>query len=182
MAFQSRVTVLPKSISLSIGHIGKYHALIFMKNDNRFFKKLLKSKLSLSYQASRSRSRPIDSLFGVYTLRMTKKQSENNRLQRQARRKKMSSVVCLSDILLELMNERRVEAADIHKATGIPYSTLTGYIKNHVKAPLLDGNILALSKFFNCSINYLAFGIGEEPTPIEDSRTSDPTMRIVGID
>jgi len=62
------------------------------------------------------------------------------------------------------MNEWKVEAADIHKATGIPYSTLTGYIKNHVKAPLLDGNILALSKFFNCSINYLAFGVGEEPT------------------
>ena len=67
------------------------------------------------------------------------------------------------------MNEWKVEAADIHKATGIPYSTLTGYIKNHINSPLLNGNILALSKFFNCSIDYLAFGIGEEPVQPEKS-------------
>ncbi len=92
---------------------------------------------------------------------MNKKLSESNLVSRRARRKRMSSVVCMSDVLNELMNERKVEAADIHKATGIPYSTLTGYIKNHVKSPLLDGNILALSRFFNVSISYLAFGIGE---------------------
>jgi response regulator of citrate/malate metabolism len=63
---------------------------------------------------------------------------------------------CLSEILLELMNERKIEAADIHKATGISHSTLHDYINFKTKTQRLDGNI--------------AFGIGE-PDPVFDLDT-----------
>jgi hypothetical protein len=59
------------------------------------------------------------------------------------------------------MNERKVSLADIQLGTGIPFSTLQDWITQKSKSQLLDGRILALSKFFNVSINYLAFGIGE---------------------
>lgn len=100
----------------------------------------------------------------------SKKSSGHELAIKRARRKKMASMCCMSDMLLELMNEWKVEAADIHKATGIPFATLSGWINYQIKAPLLDGNILALSNFFNCSISYLAFGIGEEPVQPEASR------------
>lgn len=100
---------------------------------------------------------------------ISKKFSDENLATRKARRQRAYSANILSEMLLELMNEWKIEAADIHRATGIPYSTLTGYIKNHSKTQLLDGNILALSQYFNCSISYLAFGIGEDPVKPESS-------------
>lgn len=68
----------------------------------------------------------------------------------------------LQEILAELMSERKIEAAEIQKATGIPWGTLQGWIKGDVGAQILDENILKLSKFFNVSIHYLAFGIGDD--------------------
>ena len=96
---------------------------------------------------------------------MSTKISDSVIARRRADRARKDSVCCLSDMLLELMNEWQVEAVDIHRVTKIPHSTLHGYINYHVKAPVLNANILALAKFFNTSIEYLVFGIGEEPTP-----------------
>jgi hypothetical protein len=82
---------------------------------------------------------------------------------RSDRRKKAASVNCLSEILRELIDEWKISLADVQRGTGIAWPTLQGYFSGKVKTQMLDGNILALSKFFGCSINYLAFGIGEEP-------------------
>lgn len=78
-------------------------------------------------------------------------------------RRKSSANCCIQEILIELMNDWKVELATIQKETGIPWGTLYGFYKGDIKAPILNGNILALANFFNCSISYLAFGIGEEP-------------------
>jgi hypothetical protein len=93
---------------------------------------------------------------------MIKKQSESNRLQRQIRRAKAKNVNCLLEIVAELMDERKISMADIQRETDIPWATLHSWLIDG-KSQILDGNIMALSKFFDCSINYLAFGIGEEP-------------------
>ena len=77
-------------------------------------------------------------------------------------RERNLKALCLQDILLELMDEWKVSMAEIQRETLIPWGTLSNWIIDG-KTPVLDRNILALSKFFNCSINYLAFGIGEEP-------------------
>lgn len=79
-------------------------------------------------------------------------------------KKEKEKVNCLGFILRELMYERKIEAVDIHKATGISYSTLSGWLLETVDTQLLDKNIFELSKFFNVSINYLGFGHGtDEP-------------------
>lgn len=71
-------------------------------------------------------------------------------------------VNCLQDMFIELINERRVELADIQKGTGIPWSTLHGWYIGDVKSQMLDKNVLKLAQFFNVSLEYLAFGIGPE--------------------
>lgn len=81
---------------------------------------------------------------------------------------------CLQDMLLELMNDRKVEPKHIHEATGIPYSTLSEWYLGRVKVQALDGNILALAKFFNVSIHYLAFGVGDDGPAFGDE---DPSAR-----
>jgi hypothetical protein len=91
---------------------------------------------------------------------MIKKQTENSRLLRQIRRRNAKKVNCLLEIVAELMDERKISMSDIQKATDIPWATLHCWLIEG-KPQTLDGNILALSKYFNCSINYLAFGIGE---------------------
>jgi hypothetical protein len=70
--------------------------------------------------------------------------------------------VCLQDILLELMEERNVRLVDIQKETKIPWSSLYEMYKGSVKKTMLEGNILALAKFFNVSLHYLAFGVGDD--------------------
>lgn len=90
-------------------------------------------------------------------------------LLRNANRKKKLAALCFQDIVLELMNEWDVEMAEIQKATDIPFTTLWDWIVKG-RTPLLDRNILALSQYFGCTINYLAFGIGEEPDPPTKSK------------
>jgi hypothetical protein len=60
------------------------------------------------------------------------------------------------------MERDKVELADIQKATGIKWGTLYGWYKGDVGSQLLDFNIYKLAKFFNVSIHYLAFGIGDD--------------------
>ena len=78
-----------------------------------------------------------------------------------AKKKKKSSNI-LQDNLAQLMSERKVEMADIHKATGIPYPTLCDWCFGTVETQRLDDNIKKLAQFFNVTIDYLAFGIGDD--------------------
>lgn len=89
------------------------------------------------------------------------RKSRNNEEARKRRREYEASN-CLQDILLELMEDRRIEPRHIHTATGISYATLSDWILGNKKCQKLDGRILSLAKFFNVSIHYLAFGIGDE--------------------
>lgn len=71
---------------------------------------------------------------------------------------------CLSFILNELMKEKNVTLSQIQQATGIPWSTLSNMKNGKRKTQRTSENILALAKFFNVTIDYLCFGIGEDGT------------------
>ena len=75
------------------------------------------------------------------------------------KRKKKDFENALATQLNRFMNYRRIEAADIHKATGIPFSSLSEWINRKVECQMLDDNIKKLARYFGCSIDYLAFGI-----------------------
>lgn len=92
---------------------------------------------------------------------MTKYTEENLKKKRAGQATRVEPN-CLSDMLLELMNERLVEARDMSRATGIPECTLHGWVNYITKCHRMDGSILALAKLFNVSIHYLVFGMGDE--------------------
>lgn len=69
---------------------------------------------------------------------------------------------CLSEILSELMEERKKTLAEIHRETGIPWSTLLDMKNGKNRYQKLNRNILELAKFFNVSIHYLCFGVGDD--------------------
>lgn len=71
-------------------------------------------------------------------------------------------VNCLQEMLAELMTRDGVELVDVQKATGIPWGTLHSWAVESVSCQKLDINILQLARFFNVSINYLAFGVGTD--------------------
>jgi hypothetical protein len=74
----------------------------------------------------------------------------------------------LQEIVIELMNERKLRDADVIKATGIPWGTWMGWINGDVKSQLADGNLLKLAKFFNVHLEYLCFGIGSGEPAFKD--------------
>jgi transcriptional regulator with XRE-family HTH domain len=86
-------------------------------------------------------------------------------------KKEKVRVNCLSEILREVMYERKIEAVDIHKATGISYSTLSGWMLNGVNSQLADKNLLELGKFLNLDLYYLLFGIGTDDPHFKDFAT-----------
>jgi DNA-binding Xre family transcriptional regulator len=63
----------------------------------------------------------------------------------------------LPEQLNRLMNYKRIEAADIHKATGISHSTLSEWICGKVRVQLLDDNIKKIARYFDCSIDFLVY-------------------------
>lgn len=78
--------------------------------------------------------------------------------------KKKPKINILQDMLLELMDERKVSLAQIQKATGIPWGTLQGWHDGDVGCQKLDRNVFELAKFFNVHLHYLGFGVGtDEP-------------------
>lgn len=85
---------------------------------------------------------------------------------------KQASTNCLQDILLELMDERGIEVKHIQKHTGISYSTLHDWVYGKVRYHFLDDKILKLARFFNVSIQYLAFGIGEDTEAFDGPNVS----------
>jgi hypothetical protein len=60
------------------------------------------------------------------------------------------------------MDERKVNPAQIQKATGVPWSTLQGWISGDASTQLADKNLLALARYFNVSLYYLLYGIGSD--------------------
>jgi hypothetical protein len=76
--------------------------------------------------------------------------------------KKRERVNCLQDMLLELMHERKISLATIQKTTGIPWPTLIGWHSGDVACQMADKNLLALARFFNVSLEYLVYGIGDD--------------------
>lgn len=83
-------------------------------------------------------------------------------------KKQRPKVNCLQDILLELMDERKIAPVEIQKATGIPWATLHGWIVGDVATQKTDKNLLELARFFNVSLEYLCFGIGDDAPVRED--------------
>lgn len=73
----------------------------------------------------------------------------------------------LKEILEELMEERNVTLADIHRKTGIAWSTLQDMKNGKNRYQKLNKNILELAKFFNVSIHYLCFGVGSDEPVFE---------------
>lgn len=69
----------------------------------------------------------------------------------------------LSMQLNRFMNYRRIEAADIHRATGISFSTMSEWINNKVACQMLDDNIKKLARYLDCSIDFLVYA-----TPVTD--------------
>lgn len=82
-------------------------------------------------------------------------------------RKVREKVNVLQDMLLELMDERKVSLAQIQKETGIPWGTLMGWHNGDVNVQKLDSNILKLAQFFNVHIHYLVYGIGSDDPAFE---------------
>ena len=87
----------------------------------------------------------------------------------QTEEKKVKPKVnCLSEVLREIMYERKIEAVDIHKSTGIAYSTLSGWMLNGVDSQMADKNLLELGKYLNVDLYYLLYGIGNDEAHFKD--------------
>lgn len=71
---------------------------------------------------------------------------------------------CLAIILNELMFERKISTAQIVKETGIPWATISDWTNYKTTTQKVDDNLMKLARFFNVSVEYLCFGIGE-PDP-----------------
>ncbi|HEY1055694.1 MAG TPA: helix-turn-helix transcriptional regulator [Emticicia sp.] len=86
---------------------------------------------------------------------------------RRKNREKKKLQICFQDIFLELMNDWKIQVTDVREATDIPWSTLHDWYTGK-RTPFLDANLMALKNYFNCSLEYLLFGIGEEPVVPEN--------------
>lgn len=89
-----------------------------------------------------------------------------------AEKKDLEPQNCLQTILLELIEERKVQLVDIQKATKIPWGTLMGWHNGAVECQKLDRNILKLAQYFNVHIHYLGFGIGDDSPVFENEKES----------
>jgi DNA invertase Pin-like site-specific DNA recombinase len=86
--------------------------------------------------------------------------------------KKQEERNILQEILLELMEKRRVDLAVIQKETGISWSTLYKWYKGGTTSQLMRSELLKLARFFNVSLEYLCFGIGDD-TPVFEKFEGD---------
>lgn len=93
---------------------------------------------------------------------------------------KKKRVNALQEMLIELMNgdldengklvpggRKPTSLADVQKGTNIAWGTLHGWYKGDVSAQLADENLLKLAQFFNVSLEYLCFGIGDDSKAFE---------------
>lgn len=86
-----------------------------------------------------------------------------------AKKKRKDFQNALSMQLNRFMNYKRIEAADIHKATGIPYSSLSEWINQKVQCQMLDDNIKKLARYLDpdISIDFLVFATPKTPRDLE---------------
>lgn len=72
--------------------------------------------------------------------------------------------------LNRLMNYTKCEAADIHRATGVPFSTLSGWVNGKTDTQLLDDNVKKVASYFGTSVDFLAFStpVTERDIELED--------------
>lgn len=71
-------------------------------------------------------------------------------------------------VLQELMDERGLTRSDVMRATGIKKNTLNDWLSGDVKTQRVDGNIWAVARFFNVTIEYLCYGIGSDEPVYRD--------------
>jgi hypothetical protein len=83
-------------------------------------------------------------------------------LEKAVSKKPEEKINILQEQLLDLMNERNVSLSQIQKETGIPWGTLMEWHGGTVNSQKADKNLLRLAQFFNVTIDYLCFGIGED--------------------
>lgn len=76
-------------------------------------------------------------------------------------------VNCLQEILLEVMNERKLTLAEIQKGTGISWATIISWHEGTYNSQRADKNLLKLAQFLNLNLSYLLFGIGDESPLVE---------------
>lgn len=90
-------------------------------------------------------------------------------------KKKKDSVNCLQDILIELLDARGVQLSDVQKATKIPWGTLIDWYSGDNETQRTDENLLRLAQYFNVTIEYLCYGIGDDSAAYEkfDNNTKD---------
>lgn len=78
------------------------------------------------------------------------------------KKKKKEIANCLTDILNEIFFERKLTVSKVVKDTGIPFTTLDDWMNGRTEVQYLDENIAKLARYLNVSIEYMAFGIGED--------------------
>lgn len=64
----------------------------------------------------------------------------------------------LQENFIFLLNKKKVELAEVKKATSIPWGTLYAWYKGDVGAQMLDINVKELADYFEVSVDELAFG------------------------
>lgn len=75
----------------------------------------------------------------------------------QKKQKAFQNDLCTQ--LNRLMTHFKQGAADIHRGTGVSFSTLGGWINGNVEVQLLDDNIKKVARYFGISVDYLAFSV-----------------------
>lgn len=69
----------------------------------------------------------------------------------------------LQEMMIILIARRKVQLVDIHEATEIPWSTLMSWYRGIAKGQVADKRLLKLAQYFGVTLEYLCFGIGEDP-------------------
>lgn len=78
----------------------------------------------------------------------------------------------LQTVLKNLMAAKNISSLrDLAKKTGVPHSTIASYLRGGGSGK--PEHILALAKFFSCSMEYLLFGKDDRPTTFTDVATEE---------
>lgn len=75
------------------------------------------------------------------------------------KRKSKDFTNALAEQLKRIMALKGTTISDIHKATRVPYSTLSEWVGGKNETQRLDDNIKKLARFFGVSVDFLTFAI-----------------------
>lgn len=75
----------------------------------------------------------------------------------------------LAKILGRLIEKRKMSLRDLAKETGVPQATLSSYLSGGRSGK--PEHVLALSRFFGCSMEFLLFGHDERKPTLEEVLT-----------